>query len=85
MKSLKTYNMDRDVIQLLNRASNKSQIVNRSVRRYYRQQEEFKGYEASTFDLVRWLLDNSRSDEISPQLRSLLQIEMSALINKNQG
>lgn len=85
MKSLKTYNMDRDVIQLLKRASNKSQVVNQSVRRYYRQQSEFKGFEASTFDLIRWLLDNSRSEQISPQLRSLLQIEMSELINKNQG
>ena len=77
--------MDRDVIDLLKRASNKSQIVNRSVRRYYNQQTEFKGFEASTFDLVRWLLDKNRSEEISPQLRSLLEIEMRELLNKNQG
>jgi len=41
MKSLKTYNMDQDVIQILARQANKSQYVCRAVRKFSSNKEEF--------------------------------------------
>jgi len=81
MKSLKTFNLDHDVIDLLRRAPNKSQTVCRAVRRFYSKQESFTGLECDTIDLVRWL--TSKKDEISPQLYQLLLIEYSTLANQS--
>ena len=72
MKSLKTYNMDQDVIAILKRQPNKSQFVCRAVRRYQRIADEFRGVDCETTDLIRWLV---QKEDISSQLSALLKHE----------
>ena len=72
MKSLKTYNMDQDCIQILQHKPNKSQYVCRSIRRMQKLEEELD------LDLVdtRYLLINLKHREISNALRILINHEL---------
>lgn len=73
MKSLKTYNMDYDVIQMLRSKPNKSQYVCRSVRAYTISEEMFELADVSTRKLLAAL--HSRS-EISAQLAGCILAEL---------
>ena len=72
MKSLKTYNMDQDCIQILQHKPNKSQYVCRSIRRMQKLEEELD------LDLVdtRYLLINLKHRDISNALRILINHEL---------
>ena len=61
MKSLKTYNLDLDVIQILRRQANKSQYVCKAVRRYHSGQSEFE-------------IDELTLDELMLELSSRLEL-----------
>ena len=68
MKSLKTYNLDHDVIQILQRQPNKSQFVCRAVRKLN------KGDGTSLQDFTDQQLIGalqSRFDQYSPQFQML--------------
>lgn len=73
MKSLKTYNMDHDCIQILAHKPNKSQYVCRSIRRMQKLEEELD------LDLVstRILLINLKHRKISNALKLLIKHELS--------
>ena len=74
MKSLKTYNMDQDCIQILQHKPNKSQYVCRSIRRMQKLEEELDLNLIGT----RYLLINLKHrSEISPALRALIDVELS--------
>lgn len=73
MKSLKTYNMDYDVIQMLRSKSNKSQYVCRAVRAYIIDEEKFDVADVPTRQLLAVL--HSRS-EISAQLAGCILAEL---------
>jgi len=73
MKSLKTYNMDYDVIQILRSKVNKSKYVCESVRLRNIEEEEFNVHDVSTRKLVIAL---KHKDDISPQLVALLELEL---------
>lgn len=51
MKSLKTYNMDQDVIKILSRQPNKSQYVNTAVRNKSHRIEEIFAFDFDTRSL----------------------------------
>ena len=72
VKSLKTYNMDHDCIQILQHKPNKSQYVCRSIRRMQKLEEELD------LDLVdtRYLLINLKHRDISNALRILINHEL---------
>lgn len=76
MKSLKTYNMDYDCIQILQHKPNKSQYVCRSIRRMQKLEEEL--------DLnligIRYLLINLKHRDISEALKTLIELELSTSI-----
>ena len=55
MKSLKTYNLDQDVINILKREKNKSQYVCRAVRRLSHITREFDIEEVALNDLLNEL------------------------------
>ena len=73
VKSLKTYNMDYDVIQMLRSKANKSQYVCRSVRAYTIAEEMFELADVSTRKLLAAL--HARS-EISAQLAGCILAEL---------
>lgn len=73
MKSLKTYNLDHDVITILQPIKNKSRFVCRAVRRMKNGSDEFDIDEVSSRQLIIYL--KNRSD-ISPQLAALLELEL---------
>jgi len=75
MKSLKTYNMDYDVIKILKRQGNKSQFVCRAVRRLDHNISEISPADFSTRQLLAAL--HSRS-EISPQLAGTILAELTS-------
>ena len=74
MKSLKTYNLDYDVIQILRSKPNKSQYVCKSVRAYTIQEEQFDISDVPTRQILAAL--HSRS-EISAQLAGCILAELS--------
>ena len=76
MKSLKTYNMDQDCIQILQHKPNKSQFVCRSIRRMQKLEEELDLNLVGT----RYLLINLKHRDISDQLKALIEIELSTSI-----
>jgi len=55
MKSLRTYNLDHDVINILKREKNKSQYVSRAVRRLSQITREFDIEEVALNDLLNEL------------------------------
>ena len=59
MKSLKTYNMDHDVIKILSRQPNKSQFVNSAVRNKAHNIEEIFASDFDTRTLCIALKDKS--------------------------
>ena len=73
MKSLKTYNMDYDVIQILRSKPNKSKFVCESVRLRAIGEEQFDVHDVSTRQLIIALKDK---DDISAQLVALLELEL---------
>jgi len=72
MKSLKTYNLDQDVIRILASQPNKSQYVSKAVRDRSNKSKTFSGQDAETKDLIRWLLSK---DDVSDSLKALLKLE----------
>ena len=56
MKSLKTYNMDQDVINILRRKQNKSLHVNKCVRIYEKNRAAFDKYNLDTKELIQLLI-----------------------------
>jgi hypothetical protein len=78
MKSLKTYNMDHDVINILRRIPNKSQYVCQSVRLMSNSEYEYE------LDLVNSrivLINLKHRDDISDALKALIDIELSRKTN----
>lgn len=73
MKSLKTYNMDYDVIQMLRSKPNKSQFVCQAVRAYTIQEEQFEIGDVPTRQILAAL--HARS-EISAQLAGCILAEL---------
>lgn len=73
VKSLKTYNLDQDVITILSRQANKSQYVCRAVRRLSHNIDEVSPADFSTRQLLAAL--HSRS-EISAQLAGCILAEL---------
>lgn len=68
MKSLKTYNMDRDCIEILSRQPNKSQFVCRAVRKL----SAGDGTTLADFDTKQLIgALQSRFDQYSPQYQML--------------
>jgi hypothetical protein len=76
MKSLKTYNMDQDCIQILQHKPNKSQYVCRSIRRMQKLEEELDLNLIGT----RYLLINLKHRDISEALKTLIELELSTSI-----
>ncbi len=73
MKSLKTYNLDQDVINILSRERNKSQFVCRAVRRLSHAVDDFDMNLVGT----RYILINLKHrDDISDALKALIQLEL---------
>jgi len=77
MKSLKTYNMDHDVIQILSRQTNKSQYVCRSVRRLSHNIDEVSPADFPTRQLLAAL--SSRID-VSPQMKAIIIAELTTSV-----
>ena len=75
MKSLKTYNMDQDCIQILQHKPNKSQYVCRSIRRMQKLEEDFDLIDIETRVLMIHLKNRAA---ISPQLKALLLHEITS-------
>ena len=73
MKSLKTYNMDRESIEILNRKRNKSQFVNRAVKRLQAQQRSFSLSDVSTKMMLNSLLTR---EDLSKQLKKMIELEL---------
>lgn len=73
MKSLKTYNLDQDVIRILQTKANKSQFVCRAIRRLDHNISEISPADFSTRQLLAAL--HSRS-EISAQLAGCILAEL---------
>ena len=73
MKSLKTYNLDHDVIQILRSKPNKSQYVCKSVRAYTIAEEMFEIGDVPTRELIIYL---KIKDDITPQLQAMLELEL---------
>ena len=73
MKSLKTYNMDHDVIKILSRQTNKSQYVCRAVRRLSHNIDEVSPADFPTRQLLAAL--SSRND-VSPQMKAIIIAEL---------
>lgn len=73
MKSLKTYNMDRESIEILNRKRNKSQFVNRAVKRLQAQQRTFSLSDVSTKMMLNSLLTR---EDMSKQLKKMIELEL---------
>lgn len=76
MKSLKTYNMDHDCIQILQHKPNKSQYVCRSIRRMQKLEEELDLNLIGT----RYLLINLKHRDISEALKTLIDLELSTQV-----
>jgi hypothetical protein len=76
MKSLKTYNMDQDCIQILAKQQNKSQFVCQAVRHLSNKSESL---DLDVID-TRYLLINLRHREISEALKTLILLELSTSI-----
>lgn len=73
MKSLKTYNLDQDVINILARQPNKSQYVCRAVRRLSHGIDEISPADFPTRQLLAAL--SSRTD-VSSQLKAVILAEL---------
>lgn len=73
MKSLKTYNLDQDVINILSRQANKSQYVCRAVRRLSHLIDEVSPADFPTRQLLAAL--HARSD-ISAHLAGAILVEL---------
>ncbi len=73
MKSLKTYNLDQDVIKILKNVDNKSRYVCRAVRRFNKNIEELDIRGLPTRQLMAALA--SRSD-LSPQFKAVILAEL---------
>lgn len=78
MKVARLYTMDLDNLEKLGRRVNKSETVNRAVRKYLNDKDAFRGLDCDTIDLIRWLLSK---DDISEQLKILLKLEYSLKSN----
>lgn len=76
MKSLKTYNMDHDVINILSRQANKSQYVCRAVRRLSHNIDEVSPADFPTKQLLAAL--HSR-DDTSHYLKAQIVAELTSL------
>jgi len=76
VKSLKTYNMDHDCIQILQHKPNKSQYVCRSIRRMQKLEEELDLNLIGT----RYLLINLKHRDISEALKTLIDLELSTQV-----
>jgi hypothetical protein len=75
MKSLKTYNIDHDVIKILAREGNKSQYVCRAVRRLSHNIDEVSPADFPTRQLLAAL--SSRID-VSPQMKAIIIAELTS-------
>ena len=73
MKSLKTYNLDQDVIQILGRQANKSQYVSRAVRRLSHNIDEISPADFPTRQLLAAL---SARKDLSSQLKAVILAEL---------
>jgi len=73
MKSLKTYNLDLDVIEILARQANKSQYVCRAVRRLCSNMDEVTPADFPTRQLLASL--HARND-ISSQMKAVILAEL---------
>ena len=73
MKSLKTYNLDHDVIQILSRQANKSQYVCRAVRRLSHNIDEISPADFPTRQLLAAL---SARNDVSSQLKAVILAEL---------
>ena len=69
MKSLKTYNLDQDVIQILARQTNKSQYVCKAVRKFSSNKDLIDLRDSSDRELIAAL--QTRFDQYSPQYQML--------------
>jgi hypothetical protein len=77
LKSLKTYNLDQDVINILSRQANKSQYVCRAVRRLSHNIDEISPADFPTRQLLAAL--HART-EISPHLAGAILVELSTQV-----
>ncbi len=80
MKSLKTFNLDHDVIQLMRHSPNKSQLVCKAVRRWYKSKGEYRVVDVPDMTLIG-VLQSRHYDckKIGPLLESIR-----ALISSDQ-
>lgn len=75
MKSLRTYNMDRNVIQILNSKPNKSAYVNLAVIKLHSKEMHFDITNVSTKQLLAVVLSRMNDDD---PLRRLLEERIKA-------
>lgn len=73
MKSLKTYNLDQDVIKILSRQLNKSQFVCRAVRRLDHNIDDISPADFPTRQLLAAL---SARKDVSSQLKAVILAEL---------
>ena len=65
--------MDRESIEILNRKRNKSQFVNRAVKRLQAQQRTFSLSDVSTKMMLNSLLTR---EDMSKQLKKMIELEL---------
>lgn len=75
MKSLKTYNMPQDVIQILARQPNKSAHVAKCVREYHKNKAKFDKYSLDEIELIKLLILKTSDSK----LKAILNEEWSRL------
>lgn len=76
MKSLKTYNMDKDVIDILSRQPNKSSHVNKCVRAYHKNKAKL---EPSDLDLKELLVHVVNKMDYKDVIRPILVERINSL------
>lgn len=59
MKSLKTFNLDIDVIRIVKQKQNQSQYVCKAIRRMHNQEDDFQMFDIETDVLLRTLLSRA--------------------------
>ena len=74
MKSLKTFNLDQDVIHILSKQANKSQYVCKAVRRLSNGTNEVY---PSDFPSRQLLASLHARNDISPQMKAVILAELS--------
>ena len=73
MKSLKTFNLDRDVIEIVKKKHNQSQFVCKAVRKMHQGDSDFDLSDVST---RRMLVVLSLRKDVEPSIRALINLHL---------